>query len=76
MQDKTLDIAGLIDVGETGQTFSPDRSINSLMARRDLGDWPSLYGRGTLIRRIRIRAAGRVLQPVGSKTRLDEDVPN
>ena len=41
---KTLDIAGLIDVDETGETFSPDRSSNSLMARRDLGDWPSWYG--------------------------------
>ena len=64
---KTLDIAGLIDVDETGEAFSPDRSSNGLMARRDLGDWPSWYGRGSLIRRIRIRAAGRVSQPVGSK---------
>ena len=51
---KTLDIAGLIDVGKTGETFSPDRSSNGLMARRDLGDWPPWYGRGSLIRRIRI----------------------
>ena len=64
---KTLDIAGLIDVDETGEAFSPDRSSNGLMARRDLGDRPSWYGRGSLIRRIRIRAASRVSQPVGSK---------
>ena len=70
MQVKTLDIAGLIDVGKTGETFSPDRSSNGLMARRDLGDWSPCYGRGSLIRGIRIQAAGRVLQPVGSKTCL------
>ena len=64
---ETLDMAGLIDVGKTGETFSPDRSSNSLMARKDLRDWPSWYGRGSLISRIRIRAAGRVSQPVGSK---------
>ena len=38
---KTLDIAGLIDMSKTGEMFSPDRSSNGLMARRDLGDWPS-----------------------------------
>ena len=64
---KTLDIAGLIDVNKTGEMFSPYRISNGLMARRDLGEWPSWYGRGSLIRRIRIWAAGRVLQPVGSK---------
>lgn len=64
---KTLDILGLIDMGKTEETFSTDRSSNGLIARRDLGDWPSWYGRGSLIRRIRIRAAGRVSQPVGSK---------
>ena len=56
---KTLDIAGLIDVDKTGETFSPDRSSNSLMARRDLGDWPSWYGRGSLISRITIRLPAR-----------------
>ena len=64
---KTLDIVGLTDVDKTGEMFSPDRSSNGLMARRDLGDWPSWYRRGSLIRRIRIRAAGQVLQPVGPK---------
>ena len=33
---KLLDIAGLIDVDKTREPFSPDRSSNSLMARRDL----------------------------------------
>ena len=37
---KTLDIVSLIVVGKTGETFSPDRSSNGLIARRDLGDWP------------------------------------
>ena len=52
---KTVDIAGLIDVGKTGETFSPDRFSNSLMPRRDLGDWPPIFGRGSLIARIRIQ---------------------
>ena len=45
---KMLDIAGLIDVGKTRETFSPDRSSNGLMARRDLGDWPPCYGKGVI----------------------------
>ena len=45
---KTLDIAGLIDVDETEEAFSPDRSSNSLMARRDLGDQPSWYWKGVI----------------------------
>ena len=73
---KTLDIAGLIDLDKTGETFSPDNSCNILMARRDLGDWPPWYGRGSLIKSIRILAASWVLQPVGSKTCLDEDGSN
>ena len=73
---RTLEIGGLIDMGKTGKTFSLDRSSNGYMTRRDLGDWLPCYKRGSLIRRIRIWAAGRVLQLVGSKTCLDEDSSN
>ena len=47
---KTLDIAGSINVDETGEAFSPDRSSTSLMARRDLGDWLPCFENGSLIR--------------------------
>ena len=36
---KTLDIAGLIDVEKTGETFSPERSSSNFMAVKDLEEW-------------------------------------
>ena len=61
-------------MGKTGETFRPDRKSKGLMARRDLGDWPPSFGTGSLIVRIRIWAAGRVLQPVGSNCVLMKTV--